>query len=1395
MRRTLHGVVAALGLAGFAGGHLLASAAAAQSDAGPAPSAPAVENVSPNGYRVRVPIGEVRVLHGDVDDVPLDEILLPGGSDLSEPGAPQIPTRLVWLRVPWGVAPRVRATPGPARSLGLLRPTPIPKLLSEGRERAARAVVDVRNALAAPAYTRAYAADPLRKVTMAAAGGTRILAVEIAPVRWDATTGSAWQFEEITLEVSWDGAVAPVSPIPSDAPGPSRRDGFAAERETVDPADAAGPLYAPRLAGGGASAARSAAPPGTPLRVDPTRPWVRLATTRPGLYRVTAADLATAGVAVASIDPATLRLFRATPGDLPESVDVDLGPDSLRECAIEVAGDGDGTFDPADAVTFYGTGAFGFGHDLSKGGTSDYLEAMRTFEASYWLTWGVGPVATPPLRVTSRAAAPVTIGAPLVTEVTHRVHVGQNRFYAGNLFQTGVRWERWFDRSIGAGTRIAYPIALPGALPGGAGSLRLRLWGDGSSIGTSIPDHVARASWNSALVDSQGWDFSLVKDLAGSGFAVGLAARDTLEVGVPKITDPADKNRSDFQWVAWFEVDYPRRLQASADTLYFAAPDSVPAGRYQYRLSAIVDSAAVRLYDRTDPERLERLSGGVWGGSPGNFVLTVEDSAGPGYRPRYALLSATRTVRPSAIALYAPVTGPRTLDDLLDAGNQADYVVIAPPSFAAAAESLAADRSAALTGIVDPAAVVATTDRIYAQFAGGTPDATALRNFLTYAARHWARAPLYVCLLGDASLDPLNYSGIRAADLVPTYPNGFHPFLDEQFSMDDWLVRLDGPSDPLLDLAVGRLPARTPEEALQMVRGKRRVFESSTSFDPARNRVFLCADDAWKYSKPLMRDLVGLDHVRQMERKDDFHIPFPEFRSKVYLNDYAFSDSTKQSKPEAREAFIAAVNAGSWLVDFVGHGSGNLIADEQVFRSIDIPRLTNSAIPPIWAFMSCTVGKFDDHSGDGMAELLLRAPSTGAVAALAATGEVFGIESSALNDAFVDELFPARPRVDSLVTAGLAWARAKNRSVNFSVRKYNLLGEPGVRPPVPRGRGVWEKAPLDSVLRGDLVTLRGHALEPDGSPDTTSNGTARLRILGPPSRRVEFGFQGGNPGTAPYDLPGPVLYQGDVPLANGAFQITFTVPVDARVAGGGARLEGLLERAGGLGVGVAADTIRIASLLSPRIDVTPPTITLLSPSDTTYAPGDRVTIALEDSSGIDLTRLDNAHAIFVLFDETGSPIDLTAGFVYETGSATRGSVVLTLPSLADGPHRLEIHASDTFRNIGAASYVLEVARSAEAGGALQLSQVFNYPNPFQNSTYVHLRLNQPARVRIQVLTVAGRKIREWHVDGKSGENYFPWDGLDSEGEKIAIGVYLIHVTAEAAGGGKVDAVARALRTG
>jgi hypothetical protein len=861
----------------------------------------------------------------------------------------------------------------------------------------------------------------------------------------------------------------------------------------------------------------------------------------------------------------------------------------------------------------------------------------------------------------------------------------------------------------------------------------------------------------------------------------------------PIFPDPPTP-REDQSYLAWFEVTYPRRLVAINDTLQFAAPDSF-AGPVHYVISQVGDSASAWLLDRTDPESPVRLASGAWTGSAPSFTLTVEDTVGPSRRPRYSLLSLARAARPPVIALYAPPASPRAISDLLDAGNGADYLIIAPPAFLAAAETLAVYRGQRLRGVPSPRVRIATTDRIFAQFGSGRPSPTAIRNLIAYAARYWVPpAPTYLCLLGDASWDPKNYLGAGAPDWVPTYSNYYDPSTLSQFTSDDFYTLLDGPGDILSDLAVGRLPAGSVPEALSLVTGKLRTYEAAADFDTWRVRTLLCADDANEQEIP---DPLGNDHVQQMERKERFHIPYPVERNKVYLNDFAFADTTRQTKPAARAEFIGQINRGAWFVDYIGHGSDNVLAHEQVFRLGDVSQLANASRPAIFGFFSCAVGKFDEPSGEGLGELLVTQPTGGSVASIASSDAAFGNQSTPFNDSFFDELFPLAPRVDSLRTAGLAYARAKNDRAsgsNLSVRKYGFLGDPALSPPLPRGRGAWEKGPLDSLLRGDAVVMRGHALMPDATLDTLSTGTAELLIQGPPFVRTQV--NGITQARATYRIPGPTIYRGQVPLDRGSFEARFVVPADGRLSGPGGKLQALLSAAGGAGVGLAVDSVRIATGASTRTDGTPPTIRLFYPvgSDSTVRPGDRLTFEIEDSSGVDLTRLDNAHTIFVIIDDRGSPYELTGQFRYDLGSYTRGRVEFALPALGDGPHVLEVHASDNFRNIAVQSFVIDMVTTSSSTTALVLDQVFNYPNPFAQDTYLHARLNQPARLTIRILTVAGRRLWETRLDGKAGENYIPWNGTDSVGEKVAIGVYLFQVAAETPSGAKASAIGRALRT-
>ncbi len=1325
------------------------------------------------GYRVVLTIPAPDVTLGDVFGGNLAEITLPGGAFGAPAGSPQLPFLSLLLHVPWGVDPTVTASVSGERSLGSLLPEPLPYLLSDRGRWQAVSAAEVASYLDGAAYGRGSAKppeQPLASFVTTAAGEDRVIQVTLRPVRWDPRTRRATVAGQIALDVSWAAPLRGAGGTPG---------GGGTSRSGLSPGERRAGEHAAAYVG--------------PLRVQPTRPWVRLGVLRPGLYALSAADLAAAGVSVAGIDPASFRIFRATPGDLPESVLVDAGPDSLRECAIVVTGEGDGAFDPGDRLYFYGTGSTGFGYDLMRGGSSNYQEAQRSDEESVWLTWGAFPSLPSPRRMATRDAAPVP-AATLVTTAPHRVHYEENRIRDFNSFASNTRWERWFYRTFAVqsqSSRIAFQLVLPGAMPGGAGSLFVRMWGRGISVGATVDDHYTNAYWNSALVASGSWNFSTPRDLVGSGFTVH--ASDTLLIEVPRIVDPSDPNRVDQSELAWFEVSYPRRLSAINDTLQFAV-DSLLSGSVHYVVDGIADTTAVWFLDRTDPESPVRYVNGTFSGPPAPFTLTVDDSIALGAHKRYALVSTARAARPATVARYAPAVSAHTIADLLDPAEGTDYLIVGPPALLASAESLATYRAGRLSGFTAPRVGIATTDRIAAQLGAGYLDPVAIRNLVAHARLHWSGpAPTYLCLFGDASLDPKNYLGFGTLDLVPTYSNYYDTALFTQYVSDDFYGFLDGPGDQILDVAIGRLPAKNVAEAATMSRTKILAYESNADFDAWRARALLCADDSWKREN---RDPLGNEHVKEMERKDRFHLPYPIERSKVYLNDYAFADTLHQSKPAARDDFISRISQGNWLVDYIGHGSDLVLADEQIFRASDSGRLTNAARPSIFGFFSCTVGQFDVLGQEGLGELLLKTPTGGAVASLAATERVFPNESTQLNDDFVDNLFPLRPRVDSTLTVGVAYQRAKNAHVNPIVRKYMLLGDPGLVPPLPKGRGVWEKSPLDSVLRGDVAILRGHALFADSSADTLSSGIARIQVQGKPFDRAQTGLGNfGNLEVTPYQVPGPILFRGDVTLSGGAFEARFVVPVDSRIAGGTGQLRALLSAAGGRGVGLAVDSLRIGQGLSSRTDLVPPTITLryTAGSDSSFRSGDRLTFVIEDSSGVDLTRLDNAHSIFVIIDDRGTPTDLTTGFVYDTGSYTRGTAGFTLPGLAEGLHTLEVHASDSFGNIAVRSFVIDVHTQAKQGDPMHLSQVFNYPNPFEGTTYIHARLNQGGKVHVGIFTISGRRVRDLAANGRAGENYLPWDGKDSEGENVAIGVYLLRVTAESPEGKKASAVGRALK--
>jgi hypothetical protein len=95
----------------------------------------------------------------------------------------------------------------------------------------------------------------------------------------------------------------------------------------------------------------------------------------------------------------------------------------------------------------------------------------------------------------------------------------------------------------------------------------------------------------------------------------------------------------------------------------------------------------------------------------------------------------------------------------------------------------------------------------------------------------------------------------------------------------------------------------------------------------------------------------------------------------------------------------------------------------------------------------------------------------------------------------------------------------------------------------------------------------------------------------------------------------------------------------------------------------------------------------------------------------------------------------------------------------------------------------------------QISNVYNYPNPFSNSTQFIFTLTGyevPEDLTIRIMTISGKVVREITKEElgplRIGQNIteYTWDGRDEFGEKLGNGVYLYQVRAQNAGGDKFE---------
>lgn len=634
---------------------------------------------------------------------------------------------------------------------------------------------------------------------------------------------------------------------------------------------------------------------------------------------------------------------------------------SGAEQAILVTNGGDAGFGSSYAIEFYATGQ----------------DTPYTNAHTYWLVAGKQPGK----RINVVKSEGIRGGAH---SFLYTAEVKERSIYFSSL-RNGEA-ENFFGRVI-ASQSVTQTMKLQHVDIAAPSEAELVLALQGVTDFPGSPDHRVRVTVNGAEVGR------LLFDGQSHHVETLRVPHSLLKEGENAFTLTAENGDADVSLVDYIRLSYWHTYSAEQDALRMAA------GSEGQSVSQTIEgftNPLIRLIDITDPAEPRELLGAIEerkGDSSISVALTGARTLLAFTADRIKAAQMLITNEPSALRQQAG----------------ADFLIITSDALAASVKPLQELRRGQGLSVM-----TVDVEDIYDEFSFGEKSPYALRDFLLYAKLSWKTTPRYLLLAGDASFDPKNYLGFGNNDLAPT------KLVDTDLmetASDDWLADFD--FDGVADLAVGRLPVRTPEEASLLV-SKIIAYESAS---PSQEILLVSdANDGFDFeaaNNQLVSFVPPTIKVTQIKRG-------------------RIGDET------AKKNLLDGIQRGQKLVTYSGHGSvtnwrANLL-DAAGARTLVNNRL------PVFVMTTCLNGYFQDATSDSLAEALMKAERGGAAAVWASSGLTLAVKQAAMNQQLFRILFDARSVKGPSITLGEATLKAKMTVSDSDIRRtWILFGDPTMR--------------------------------------------------------------------------------------------------------------------------------------------------------------------------------------------------------------------------------------------------------------------------------------------------------------------------------------------------------------
>lgn len=742
---------------------------------------------------------------------------------------------------------------------------------------------------------------------------------------------------------------------------------------------------------------------------------VKLTVNHDGIYKVKGDDLANIGIEL-PISPETISL-RNKGNPIP----------------IDISNLSDGTFHFSSRIEFYGRTISRNDPIFKHTGTNVYILTLGGEKGK---------------RMPQESAAPSSKSFDLSTSFKETVHAEENSHYATTILIPAEE-DRWFwSGKIQAGQERLIKIKISHlSAKKNSCTIRARFFGR-TNDPLVYPDHNTQISINDAPIGSFEWDgkgYYLIENHIS--LCPLISEERTNKKNIIKVYATLTTAAVDSIYLDWIEVDYWKEYKAENHVLRFNNPIEKETN---FQIKGFQESS-IDLFDITDAinNNIVRYDNFVVIQDQLEFAITQR-----GHREFYAVSESGK--KTPAIDIYDAA-------DLKNTGNQADYIIITHPRFITDLTPFV-DHRESFSGL---SILTVDINDVYDEFGYGLKDPAAIKEFLTYAYHNWsAPKPEFVLLIGDASIDPKNYIKNSFSGLIPTHLfNTFDKFEDKYSNMevptDNWFVTIT-PDDAVPDMMIGRLPVKTTEE-LKIIISKIITYETDPLDNAWNKNILFLTDNAALDMNPFLKPMQQkLEAFQKAEEEfnlmaDHFSTFLPEdtVAKKIYLSDYLDESAStriidKKAGERVRLQMMEELKTGALMTTYIGHGSVDRWAAEEIFQSKNVSELENESKLTFLVGLNCLNGYFiSPYDGTlespSMAEAFLLEKDKGSVASWMPTWLGYRNDHKLLGEGLFKAIFE-----DGISTIGQAILSAKayasERNVPDEVLNiFTLFGDPAMK--------------------------------------------------------------------------------------------------------------------------------------------------------------------------------------------------------------------------------------------------------------------------------------------------------------------------------------------------------------